>query len=174
MYVIGKTFLNKLHIWIRLMPTRSMGDNKRNQHLTENTLFLLINIAFNCKYWENKYCFPSWWLFKALWKMVLPRRTNWYRHSNIWESHSIHLDHGWKHRSMYPLQAKKAWFDFRNITNKFGRLPPDVMCKISDSKIAPILLYGCEMWGTCESMLMERVHLRFCRYLLSVPKTTTS
>ena len=79
-----------------------------------------------------------------------------------------------KTQEYLSIQAKKALFGFKNIANKFGRLPPDVMCKIFDSKIAPILLYGCEMWGTCESMLIERVHLRFCRYLLSVPKTTSN
>ena len=76
----------------------------------------------------------------------------------------------------FGIQAKKALFGFKDITSKFGRLPPNVMCKICDSKIAPILLYGGEMWGTNESLLIERIHLRFCRYmyLLSVPKTTSN
>ena len=79
-----------------------------------------------------------------------------------------------KTQEYLSTQAKKALFGFKNIASKFGRLPPDVMCKIFDTKIAPILLYGCELWGTNESMLIERVHLRFCRYLLSVPKTTSN
>ena len=46
-----------------------------------------------------------------------------------------------KTQEYLSIQAKKALFGFKNIANKFGRLPPDVMCKIFDSKIAPILLY---------------------------------
>jgi hypothetical protein len=79
-----------------------------------------------------------------------------------------------KSQEYLSIQAKKALFGFKNIANRFGRLPPDVMCKIFDTKVAPILFYGCELWGTSESILIERVHLRFCRYLLGLPKTASS
>jgi hypothetical protein len=79
-----------------------------------------------------------------------------------------------KSQENLSIQAKKALFGIKNIANKFGHIPPDVMCKIVDTKVAPILFYGCELWGTSESILIERVHLRFCRYLLSLPKMASS
>ena len=36
----------------------------------------------------------------------------------------------------------------------------------------PILNYGSEVWGFCQSNTVERVHLQFCKKLLGVKKTT--
>ena len=38
--------------------------------------------------------------------------------------------------------------------------------------VYPILSYGCEVWGLCESHVLEKVHLNFCKKLLRVRATT--
>ena len=36
----------------------------------------------------------------------------------------------------------------------------------------PILLYGCEIWGQGNNSVIERVHMKFCKLLLRVKKST--
>lgn len=38
--------------------------------------------------------------------------------------------------------------------------------------IAPILLYGSEVWGFEKSDYIEQVHTAFCKYVLRVPSHT--
>ena len=40
--------------------------------------------------------------------------------------------------------------------------------------VRPILLYGCEIWGYTNVEMIERVHLKFCKLLLGVKKSTPS
>ena len=84
----------------------------------------------------------------------------------------FNISGSWSKTQAYlSIQAKKALFDFKNIASKFGRLPPDVMCRIFDFKIAPTC-------STVEKLGNQWVYVNwkdsctFCRYLLSVPKTT--
>ena len=49
-------------------------------------------------------------------------------------------------------------------------LNTDVMLKLFDTTILPILLYSCEVWGFSNINLIERLHLRFCKLLLNVKK----
>jgi len=41
-----------------------------------------------------------------------------------------------------------------------------------DKLVNPILSYGCEVWGLCESHVLEKVRLNFCKKLLEVRATT--
>ena len=52
-------------------------------------------------------------------------------------------------------------------------LNTDVMLKLFDTTILPILLHSCEVWGFSNINLIERLHLRFCKLLLNVKKCTT-
>ena len=36
----------------------------------------------------------------------------------------------------------------------------------------PITLYGCEIWGFSNLDIIERVHLKFCKLLLHLKKST--
>ena len=38
--------------------------------------------------------------------------------------------------------------------------------------VLPILLYGCEVWGHVNTDLIERFHLKFCKLLLCLKKST--
>ena len=46
----------------------------------------------------------------------------------------------------------------------------DLYCSI----VKPILLYGCEVWGTGNYECLERVHLKFCKLLLNLKRSTPS
>ena len=52
--------------------------------------------------------------------------------------------------------------------------PVDVAVTLFISLVKPVVLYGAEVWG-CESYnILERLQLRFCKYMLSVNKYTCS
>ena len=53
-------------------------------------------------------------------------------------------------------------------------LPVDVAIKLFNNLVKPVVLYGAEVCG-CESYnILERLQLRFCKYMLSVNKYTCS
>ena len=55
----------------------------------------------------------------------------------------------------------------------FLGLEVNTQCHLFDSMIKPILSYGCEVWGTREYDVLEKVLLHFCRAILGVgPKCT--
>ena len=41
-----------------------------------------------------------------------------------------------------------------------------------DKIVQPILLYGCEIWGYCNLNLLEKLHMKFCKYILKFRKCT--
>ena len=45
--------------------------------------------------------------------------------------------------------------------------------KIFDSRIAPILFYGAEIWGSEGRNQIEKIHLRFCNLCLEWAKMRT-
>ena len=48
------------------------------------------------------------------------------------------------------------------------------MCLLDlfDKIVKPILLYGCEVWGFGDNSIIERVHLKFCKLILNIKKST--
>ena len=42
------------------------------------------------------------------------------------------------------------------------------MLKLFDSCVAPILLYGCEVWGYENTDIIEKVHTKFCKFIFGV------
>ena len=41
-----------------------------------------------------------------------------------------------------------------------------------DAKVAPILLYGADVWGYENNDILETLHLEFCKYILKVKNST--
>ena len=41
-----------------------------------------------------------------------------------------------------------------------------------DKIVKPILLYGCEVWGFGNNLIIVRIHIKFCKILLGVKKST--
>ena len=69
-------------------------------------------------------------------------------------------------------QANKAVFMLYKKLSCFVNLKPDFMMDMFDKFIAPILNYGCEVWGFHQAPNIEQVHLKFCKNVLGVKKCT--
>ena len=53
-------------------------------------------------------------------------------------------------------------------------LPMDIMLKLFNVLVKPVVLYGAEVWGSEKCDILERLQLRFFKYVLSVNKFTSS
>ena len=51
-------------------------------------------------------------------------------------------------------------------------LPIDVQVELFDTLVLPTILYGCEIWGHKGSGIIETLHLKFCKIVLSLTKNT--
>ena len=70
-------------------------------------------------------------------------------------------------------QAQKAMFSVIKKARNL-QLPLDVQLHLFHSTVMPIALYGCEVWGYEDCGMVERLHLKFCKYLLRVKSSTPS
>ena len=48
-----------------------------------------------------------------------------------------------------------------------------MLCKLFDKLVAPVILYAFEIGGFHASLAVERVHLKFCKWLRKVLNCTT-
>ena len=53
-----------------------------------------------------------------------------------------------------------------------GHLPIDIQFDLFDKQILPKLLYGCEIWGYRNLNTLEKLHLKFCKIVLKLKKST--
>ena len=51
-------------------------------------------------------------------------------------------------------------------------LPVDIQLQLFDILVTPILLYGSEIWSYENCEILEKLHLRYCKYLLGVNIST--
>ena len=65
-------------------------------------------------------------------------------------------------RAMYSLLRKA-----RNM-----QLPIDLQIELFNKLVKPVLLYGCEVWGFGNIEIIERVQLKFLKYVLNLKKCT--
>lgn len=70
-------------------------------------------------------------------------------------------------------QASKAMFSVISKTRQLG-LDIETQIHLFDLLVAPVLTYGCEVWGYGNNDICESLHLRFCKYILNVNKTTSN
>ena len=76
-------------------------------------------------------------------------------------------------------KARKCMFDKANRA-MFGllsrsrtlNLPIDIQLQLFDVLFAPIVLYGSEIWSYENCELIEKLHLRYCKFLLKVNDKT--
>ena len=66
------------------------------------------------------------------------------------------------------LKGKKAIVSILSSLNTYGTLSKTVFFKLFDVKIAPILFYGAELWGTKMYDSLEYVHRYACKRFLNV------
>jgi hypothetical protein len=78
-----------------------------------------------------------------------------------------------KHRTYVCSQAQKAMFALMR-KGRYLDLPIDILLELFDKMIEPILLYGCELWGFESLGALEKLHLKYCKYILCLKPSTPS
>ena len=48
------------------------------------------------------------------------------------------------------------------------------LLQLFDSVVAPVAVYGCEIWGFMNTDRLEKLHLRYCKMVLKVKKSTNT
>ena len=71
-------------------------------------------------------------------------------------------------------QASTALHSLEITLHRLGGLKPDMAFRIFDCKILPILLYASGIWGTHSSPDIEKVHHKFCKFILGVSSKTSN
>ena len=51
-------------------------------------------------------------------------------------------------------------------------LPIDIQLQLFRTFVTPVVIYGAEVWGIEDCTVIERLHLEFCKYILSLNKCT--
>ena len=70
-------------------------------------------------------------------------------------------------------QAQKAMYGVIRKIRQFN-LPIEQQFDLFDKVVKPVLLYGCEIWGYENLDIIERVHLKFLKYILCMKSSTPS
>lgn len=70
-------------------------------------------------------------------------------------------------------KSLKAMNALLSITKRM-QVPIDVMFNLFDSFVLSILNYGCEVWGFSMGENIERIHRKFCKYLINVKMSTNN
>jgi len=88
------------------------------------------------------------------------------------------------------VKANRAYFAIKSKINFYTGANVNTLCKLFDSMVKPILLYGSELWGVfnwrvgtekcikecllSHSMPYEKLHLRFCKQTLGMSKNSSN
>ena len=68
-------------------------------------------------------------------------------------------------------QAQKAMYGIIKKIREFN-LPLECQLDLFDKVVVPVLLYGSEVWGFEKLDLIERLHLKFLKYVLNLKSST--
>ena len=68
-------------------------------------------------------------------------------------------------------QGNRAMFSIIKKARK-GKLPIDIQFDLFDKVVMPVMLYGCEVWGYKNLEVLEKLHLKFCKLVLKLKKST--
>ena len=74
-----------------------------------------------------------------------------------------------KAKKLLHDKASKAMYSLIQKGRRLN-LPTDIMLKLFDSCVEPILLYGCEVWGYENVDILEKVHTKFCKFIFGISK----
>ena len=72
------------------------------------------------------------------------------------------------------FKAHQIISQLRYLCNRYDLFSRELLFKIFDAKIKPIILYGSEIWGVKRYDYVENVHVKFCKLVLNLGKTTTN
>ena len=68
-------------------------------------------------------------------------------------------------------QAQKAMYGVIRKIRQFN-LPLECQLDLFDKIVVPVLLYGCEIWGFESLDIIERIHLKFLKYIFNLKSST--
>ena len=78
----------------------------------------------------------------------------------------------------YSVKAlsEQALRAYHSLLSVFDRVHLDIKTKLSifDAMVVPILLYGSEVWGVYDYKEVDKLHIKFCKYILGVRKQTSN
>ena len=77
-------------------------------------------------------------------------------------------------QKMLACEAQKAIFSLQKKLYNFVNVGPSIFMDLFDKMINPILCYGCEVWGLHDAKDIEKVHLKYCKNVLSVRFNTVT
>ena len=78
-----------------------------------------------------------------------------------------------RHKTHLVVQSRKAMFALLKKSKELD-LPIDLQLELFDSLILPILLYGCEVWGDENVLILDRLYLKYLKYVLGLKQSTPS
>ena len=64
-------------------------------------------------------------------------------------------------------QALKAYYSLISLFDKV-KLTVNTKLHLFDTMVVPILLYGSKVWGVSKFKEVDKLHIRFCKYILGV------
>ena len=76
-----------------------------------------------------------------------------------------------KNRKHVYEQAQRAMFSLLRRSRQLDP-PLDIQLELFDTLIMPILTYGCEVWGFENLKIIEKLHLKYLKYILGVKMST--
>ena len=87
------------------------------------------------------------------------------------------LSYLWTTQQMYSVAwvkhtVKRILLDQDISKCKQHSLSIDCQLDMFDRVIQPILLYGCEVWGFTKNTLIEKLHMKYCKYIMHLNNKT--
>ena len=77
-----------------------------------------------------------------------------------------------KLNNMFLINPVELCFHLKFFYSELN-LPVDLQLDLFDKLVTPILLYGSEIWAYENNDVSEKLHFRYCEYMLNVNKSTT-
>ena len=74
--------------------------------------------------------------------------------------------------SRLATKLKIAFCIISSLLNRMNTTSYNILCKMSDAQVQPILLYGSELWGLNVTSTIENVHFFSLKKMLQVPIST--
>ena len=68
----------------------------------------------------------------------------------------------------------RAFYALNRDVHEFVNPSAALLCRLFDKLVSSVILYASETWGFHVSLAVEKVQLKFCKWLLKVPNCTTN
>ena len=73
-------------------------------------------------------------------------------------------------KSLYDKGSKAIFSLLRKARSL--QLPINLQLHLFDKVVTPVILYGCEVWGFESCKILDKLQLKFCKYILKLNKST--